>query len=247
MKVFLFTIFLASITNFFSQKGALYQAAYNGSFYEYKYNSIPIISISNAPEDTDWNRWSILFDGENYRLYFMPIGKSDRLYQFGYNSFSEKYEYGYNSVSIIPIRGLPDDANITNFSILFDGSDYRLYFKSGQKKLYQCAYNPSIGTTGAYEFGFHSKSEITIKNAPLDTDWNNWSMLHDGEVYRLYFKSSQNNNLLYQFGFDGNSYVYGFQSDPVIKVEGMPDKNFVKKFNITYDGLYRYYNLFFTN
>ena len=238
-------MFFLANRNYFSQNGYLYQAAFNGTFYEYGFTSIPVIEITDAPEDTDWDRWSILFDGKTYRLYFMPVGKSDRLYQFGFNTSTEKYEYGYNSIPVIPVNGLPEDANVTGFSILHDGANYRLYFKtSSQRKIYQCGYNPSVGENGAYVFGYNSIPEIAIVNAPTDTDWKSWSMLHDGEVYRLYFKSSNDKNLLYQFGFDGKSYTYGHLSAPVLQVIGMPDKTYVKKFNLTHDGMdYRFYNL----
>jgi len=244
MKKLFFKIFslffLSNIIN--AQNGILYQAAYNGSFYEFGYESLPKISVTGAPEDTDWDRWSILHDGEVYRLYFMPIGKSNKLYQFGYNPTTERYEYGYKSMPIIPIANLPIDANVTNFSILYDGSYYRLYFKSSDNySIYQCAFNT---TSSRYEFGYQSIKEISITNAPTDIDIKSWTMLHDGENYRLYFKSAKSKNLLHQFGFNGISYEYGYQSIEVLGVEGMPSIPFTRKFNITFDGIaYRYYNL----
>lgn len=53
----------------------------------------------------------------------------------------------------------------------------------------QCAYDENTGSTGAYRYGYKSISKIVISNAPIDTDWNRWSMLHDGKDYRLYFMS----------------------------------------------------------
>lgn len=235
-------LILMSQSTILAQNGKIYQAGYNGNVYQFGYNSAQTISISGAPEDTDWDRWSILHDGSVYRLYFMAIGKSNVLYQFGYNTFSGDYEYGYESKPIIQITGLPNNTNVTGFSILFDGSYYRLYFKSSDNfSLYQCAYDFS---RQQYRFGYQSIPEINITNAPNDMDMRSWSMLHDGEDYRLYFKSISNKNKLYQFGFNGINYEYGYNSTPVIKIEGMPIKNYVKKFNITYDGSdYRYYNL----
>jgi hypothetical protein len=235
-------IILMSQTELLAQNGKLYQAGYNGNVYLFGFNSDETISIIGAPSDTDWNRWSILHDGSVYRLYFMAIGKSNILYQFGYNPFSGDYEYGYESKPIIEIAGLPNNANVTGFSILFDGSYYRLYFKSSNNySLYQCAYDFS---SQKYRFGYESIPEIKIKNAPSDVDLRSWSMLYDGEAYRLYFKSISKDNYLYQFGFNGISYEYGYNSTPVIKVEGMPFRNYTKKFNITFDGSdYRYYNL----
>ncbi|MFM7769481.1 MAG: hypothetical protein ACKO8Q_02895 [Bacteroidota bacterium] len=234
-------IFL-SIRSNSQNRATLYQAAFNGRVYEYGYNSLPKISVTGAPADIDWNRWSILHDGDTYRLYFLPKKRSDVLYQFGFNESTLEYEYGYNSLSEIPILGLPSGTNISNFSILFDGLFYRLYFRSKENfSLFQCAYDEN---NQAYRFGFNSIPEIEIIGAPDDADLNSWTILHDGLSYRLYFKSVERNNVLYQFSFDGNAYVYGYNSIPEISVQKMPKLNYVKKFNITHDGGdYRYYNL----
>lgn len=247
MKKWLLVICLFALqhTIGYSQKGVLFQAAFNGSDYEFGYRSKPSISITDAPEDIDWDRWSILHDGEVYRLYFMPIGRSDKLYQFGFNFDTEKYEYGYRSNPIIPIVDLPRDANLTSFSILYDGTDYRLYFKTSERDLiYQCAYDESYGRYGAYRFGYRSIAEIPVINAPSFTDWKSWTMLHDGGNYRLYFRSTKNKNQIIQFGFNGNAYSYGYNSKPIINVIGMPNLKYTDKFNITYDGIdYRLYRL----
>jgi serine/threonine protein kinase len=221
-------------------KATLYQAAFNGEVYEY--NFLPKISVSGAPDDIDWNRWSVLHDGDVHRLYFFPKKRSDILYQFGFNKSTSKYEFGYSSVSEIPIQDLPEGTNISNFSILFDGLSYRLYFRSkGNRSLYQCSYDEKKQT---YRYGFKSIPEIKIIGAPEDTEWNSWSMLYDGSSYRLYVKSSERMNVLYQFSFDGYAYVYGYNSIPEITVKNMPKLNYVKKFNITHDGGdYRFYNL----
>lgn len=244
LKLSIYFILLYSLTqsSIFAQNGKLYQAGFNGQYYEYGFNSSPTISITGAPEDTDWERWSILHDGSVYRLYFMSIGRSNILYQFGYNQYSGNYEYGYESKPVIQITGLPNNTNVRNFSILYDGSYYRLYFKSSDNfSLYQCAYNFSHQQ---YEYGYQSIPEIQITNSPNDMDIRSWSMLFDGDTYRLYFRSISNKNKLYQFGFNEFSYDYGYNSSPALKVEGMPTRNYVRKFNITHDGVdYRYYNL----
>lgn len=225
-----------------AQKGELYQCGFNGEVYQYGYNSAPKISIKGSPQDTDWERWSILHDGSEYRLYFMAVGRSNILYQFGYNPNSGQYEYGYESMPIINIDGLPYNTNVTSFSILFDGSYYRLYFKSSDNfSLYQCAFNYN---SSQYEYAYKSIPEIEIIGAPQDVQLKSWTMLHDGFDYRLYFASKSNPNNLYQFGFNGSTYEYGYNSTPILKVVGMPQKNYLKKFNITHDGsIYRYYRL----
>ena len=234
---------LISQVEMFSQSAFLYQGAFNGTAYEYGYNSIPKIPIKNAPEDIDWERWSMLFDGSTYRLYFMPLGKSDRLYQFGFNRNSNAYEFGYQSTPEIEVIGIPDDANVASFSMLHDGQFYRLYFKSehNPRMLYQCAYDES---NGVYVFGYQSIAEIPVTGAPSDTDWRRWSMLHDGNVYRLYFMRSNTNNELYQFGYDGEGYAFGHSSTPRLKIIGMPNISLVKKFSMLHDDqFYRIYSL----
>jgi len=245
-SILVFTIVsLCFGTQSYSQKGFLYQAAYNGSAYEFGYNSMAKIPIVNAPEDVDWNRWSMLYDGE-YRLFFMPKGRSNTLYQFGYNASTQSYEYGYKNTYTIPIVGLPDRTDISSFSMLYDGTDYRLYFSSmyDNAKLLQCGYNADRGESGSFVYGYRSIGEIPIRNAPSDTDWSRWGMLHDGSVYRLYFTPIGSDDVLYQFGFDGKSYKYGYSSDPRINVDKMPETYNVPKFNMLHDGrYYRFYRL----
>lgn len=53
------------------------------------------------------------------------------------------------------------------------------------KSLNQAAY--LTGTI--YEFAFNSIPNIPIINAPRDTDFSRYAMLHDGNTYRLYFLS----------------------------------------------------------
>jgi len=230
----------------FSQTPFLHQGAFNGNLYEYGYQSLPKIPIKNAPSDIDWERWSMLEDGSIYRLYFMAKGKSDKLYQFGYNFSTNSYEYGYQSEPIIPIVGTPSYVEITSFSMLHDGSDYRLYIldKKNSKKLLQFAYDSSFGNSGAYRYGYKSMDEISITGAPSDTDWNRWSMLHDGKVYRLYFMPLYRRDVVYQFGFNGYTYEYGYKSSPKIDVRGFPSSLGNDKFNMLHDGeYYRIYQL----
>jgi hypothetical protein len=230
----------------FSQTPFLHQGAYNGFSYEYGYQSLSKIQIKNAPYDIDWNRWSMLEDGSVYRLYFMPKGKSDKLYQFGFNPSTNSYEYGYQSTPIISIVGLPSYLEVTSFSMLHDGNDYRLYIldKKNSKKLLQCAYDSNFGANGAYRYGFRSMDEISITDAPYDTDWNRWSMLHDGKVYRLYFMPLNRRDVVYQFGFNGYAYEYGYKSSPKIDVIGFPSGLGNDKFNMLHDGSYfRIYQL----
>jgi len=52
-----------------AQRGVLYQAGFNGAVYQYGYNSAPTLAIKGAPEDTDWERWSI----SSRRLSLSPL------------------------------------------------------------------------------------------------------------------------------------------------------------------------------
>ncbi len=244
----LIAIIIFSVINLtaLSQVPFLHQGAYNGISYEYGYQSLAKIPIKNAPSDIDWNRWSMLEDGSVYRLYFMPLGKSNKLYQFGFNPQTNAYEYGFQSAPVIPIVGLPFQEQVSSFSMLFDGIDYRLYIldRKNTKKLLQFAYDPSYGVNGSYRYGYNSMDEIIITGAPYDTDWNRWSMLHDGEVYRLYFMPLNRRDVVYQFGFNGYSYEYGYKSSPKIEVVGFPSSLENDQFNVLHDGAnYRLYQL----
>jgi hypothetical protein len=116
--------------------------------------------------------------------------------------------------------------------------------KKNSKKLLQCAYDSNFGSNGAYRYGFRSMEEISITDAPYDTDWNRWSMLHDGKVYRLYFMPLNRRDVVYQFGFNGYSYEYGYKSSPKIDVIGFPSSIGNDKFNMLHDGSYfRIYQL----
>ncbi|HEY6528653.1 MAG TPA: hypothetical protein VIZ65_08155 [Cellvibrionaceae bacterium] len=112
---------------FLSQdKNSLHQFGWNGSTYQYGYNSIPVIPITGAPADADKNRWEILHDGSAYRLYFAKKYVNDRLYQFSWNGSS--YQFGYNSIPELKVVGFPANSDFSSFDILYDGSAYRLYF-----------------------------------------------------------------------------------------------------------------------
>ena len=104
----------------------LYQFAWNGSSYEYGHNSIPEMSITGAPADTDYSKWAMLHDGNNYRLYFAKNGIIDKLYQFAWNGAT--YKYGFNSIPTLSLDSIPRKSHFNIFNMLHDGSDYRFYF-----------------------------------------------------------------------------------------------------------------------
>jgi len=220
---------------------SLNQAAFNGRSYQYGHSSIKNIKISGAPEDTDYERWAMLHDGGDYRLYFFKKESNNTLYQFVFNSTSSKYEYGFaGAIPELTISGTPTDADSSTFAMLHDGNDYRLYMRSKtNRSLYQFAFNPR---SQQYEYGYNSINNIVITGSPADVDLNRWGMLHDGSKYRFYaFKGSSKTDI-YQFAFNGSSYAYGYSSISNLKVTEMPDISDTSSFSMLHDGLrYRFY------
>lgn len=104
----------------------VYQFGWNGSSYQYGHNSIPTINITDAPSDTDKNRWAMLHDGTTYRMYFGKNNTVDKLYQFAWNGSS--YQYGYNSINILDLDLIPPSSNFDIMNMLHDGSAYRFYY-----------------------------------------------------------------------------------------------------------------------
>ena len=86
------------------------------------------MSITDAPSNTDWNRWTMLHDGSDYRLYFFKAGTDDTIYQFVFNPSTTSYEFGYNSSPEMSITEAPADADPSSFAILYDGPAYRFDF-----------------------------------------------------------------------------------------------------------------------
>lgn len=222
---------------------SLNQAAFNGSVYDYGYNSIPNIAFSGAPTDVDYSRSAMLHDGSTYRLYFFKQGSNDTLYQFGFNLTTLKYEYGYNSIPTLSITGIPADADTSNFAMLHDGSVYRLYMRSKTNvtTMYQFGYNAS---TQDYEYGYLSIAQLYITMAPADVDHSRWAMLHDGTYYRLYIGKAGEDDKMYQFAYNSASsdYEWGYKSIPLLAVTDMPSSSIKTDFSMLHDGSdYRFY------
>lgn len=86
--------------------------------------------------------------------------------------------------------------------------------------LYQFAFVPGIDV---YQWGAQgAMPQIAVTGAPADADWSRWAMLHDRDTYRLYV-FRKNASSLYQFAFDGRSYVWGYRSIPEVTVAGLPE------------------------
>jgi len=109
------------------------------------------------------------------------------------------------------------------------------------KSLNQAAWVPNTDT---YRFGYNSIPNIKISGAPSDTDYNRSAMLHDGSVYRLYFFKRGSSDTIYQFGWNGRTYQYGYKSIPKIKLTGKPRDANPQDFAMLHDGTtYRLYML----
>ena len=179
---------------FFKQGSSdtIYQFGYNSTTqkYEYGFDSIPILKITGIPTDADSSSFAMLFDGTTYRLYLKRTNTNTVMYQFGFNSTSGNYEYGFNSIPILFITQAPSHANFNRWSMLHDGTTYRLYIgkNSEQNTLYQFAFNPASSN---YEWGFNSIPELQIKHMPSSSIKSNFSMLHDGSAYRFYYPATQ--------------------------------------------------------
>lgn len=228
------------IANVYVSAESLNQASWipGTQTYQFGYNSIPNIQITNAPADTDYTRSAMLHDGSTYRLYFFRQGSNTRLYQFGWNGST--YEYGYNSIPVLRITFRPADANPADFAMLHDGSTYRLYMLSYDKtKVYQFGWNGS-----SYRYGYNSIPVINITGAPANTDKSRWAMLHDGQDYRMYFGQYCDTTKLYQFAWNGVSYAYGYNSIPVLTLDSVPNNSNINVMNMLHDGsAYRFYYL----
>lgn len=95
-----------------------------------------------------------------------------------------------------------------------------------------------------YDYGHNSIPNLPFTDAPADTDFTRWAMLHDGTTYRLYFFKAGTNDTLYQFGYNASSqsYEFGFQSIAELNITGIPADADTSSFAMLHDGaVYRLY------
>jgi hypothetical protein len=218
----------------------------NTSTYKFAYGgSIPNLAIRNMPSDTNWTRWTMLNDGEYYRMYFFKGSTANTLYQAAFNPATSSYEFGYNSIPELLITGAPPDADASSLSMLYDGSTstYRLYLRrlGSPTVLYQFGFNRE---TNHYEYGYNSIPTLNVTGAPPDTDWHRWSMLFDGSNYRLYAFKVGSTDTFYQFAFNRqtNHYEYGYDSIPVLTLIDTPANSNLTSMSMLFgQGDYRFY------
>ena len=211
--------------------------------YQYGYASLPNIPIAGAPTDADFSRWAMLHDGATYHLFCFAEGADNTLYRFGFNDSTRTYEFGYGGPSVYGITDIPAAADPSSIGMLHDGRDYRLYMRglSDRTQLFQFGLDPS---TNEFRYGFRSISVIATTGLPADADLERWGMLHDGTTYRQYVGVTGAPDAMYQFGFDGRTYAYGYSSIPRLSIVDMPETSLRSSFALLHDGTtYRFYHL----
>ena len=57
----------------FGSNTQFYQGAYDGNSYAYGYNSIPILNLVYTLANSNLRNMSMLYDGQNYRLYLQAL------------------------------------------------------------------------------------------------------------------------------------------------------------------------------
>ena len=87
----------------------------------------------------------------------------------------------------------------------------------------QAVYDAS---TQAYQFGTSTLPNIKTANAPADTDWSRWAMLHNGTSFKLFAMKRNTTNTLYQFVYNGSTQKYEWDSaatNSSVMISGIPD------------------------
>ena len=176
--------------------------------YQFGTNKGPNLPITGAPADTNWRRWSMLHDGKIYRMYFFKGSTNNTLYQFGWDGSS--YKYGHESEPELTVTGIPEDADTSSFSMVYGEGEYRLYFRQlgNPTCLYQFLWDETAGHYAP--FSNPESFKLQVSGFPDDTDWSRWSMLNDGENYRIYAFKLGSNNEIYQGAWNGSEYEYGY-------------------------------------
>ncbi|NES78279.1 MULTISPECIES: hypothetical protein [unclassified Okeania] len=215
------------------------QAVYvpNSSTYKFLGDVSANLPVVDAPSDANWRRWSMLHDGSDYRMYCFKGSTHDTLYQFGWDGSS--YKYGHNSYRVLTISGIPDDADTNSFSMLYGEEYYRVYFRQlgNPNKLYQFLWDQEAES-------YVPGPALPISGFPDDTDWSRWSMLNDGNDYRIYAFKLGSNNEFYQGAWNGSEYKYGYKSAncQVLTLENIPPSCNLASMAMLHDGSeYRFY------
>jgi hypothetical protein len=172
-----------------SSSDTLYQFSWNGSSYAYGHNSIPILTLTGAPADADASSLSMLHSGSAYHAYLRRLGDPTKLYQFIWVPGTTTYAWGRSPyIPTLNVSGFPVDTDWSRWSMLHDGTAYRLYAGryGSTDRIYQGSWNAGAQ---AYEYGFNSISLLNLVDFPSSSLWGRPAMLHDGTDYRFYFQA----------------------------------------------------------
>jgi hypothetical protein len=99
------------------------------SVYTWGFESLrPTLHVEGFPPDTDWARWTMLHDGNDYRFYAGRLGSTTQLYQGAWDG--SHYTYGHRSIPTLDLEGAPADCELGSFAMLHDGERYRLFLRT---------------------------------------------------------------------------------------------------------------------
>ena len=217
----------------------------SGSSYDYgAANLIPNIDITSAPGDADFGRWAMLSEStSSYKVMALKRGTNDTLYEFAYSASTQDYEL---SSKTYKITGTPAEANPSSIAMLNSGVGEHLYMLDKSKT----ALHQFFNTTGNDDFVYGGSGvfkKIDITGGPSDADWSRWTMLHDGDKFRLYAMKSGTNDTFYQYVYNPSSgdYEYGYGSAITpLTITGIPVISDRQSFAMLHDGdKYRLYML----
>jgi len=199
------------------------------------------IQIKNAPNDLDWKRWATLDDGVQSQLFFFKRNTNNTLYSFRINNAKTIYHFDEN-IGEIKLNNIPSDANTNSFSMIHDGSSSKLFMQSKIKDaLYQFNFDSQ---NKSYEL--NTDRPTMIYNAPADSDWYRWAMLHDGNNTLLYVFKKETPDEFYQFGLNpgSQSFEYGFPSASFLYLVDIPTDSNTNQFSMLHTGnAYEFYFL----
>jgi len=199
------------------------------------------IQIKNAPNDLDWKRWATSDDGFQSKLFFFKRNTNNVLYSFQINNAKTVYHFDEDTGEI-KINNIPSDANTNSFSMIHDGASSKLFMQSRTKHaLYQFDFESQDK-----HYDLKSDRPIMIYNAPADSDWYRWAMLHDGNNMLLYFFKKETPDEFYQFGLNpgSQSFEYGFPSASLLYLVGIPIRSNTNQFSMLHSGnAYQFYFL----
>lgn len=87
-------------------------------------------------------------------------------------------------------------------------------------------------------YGANATRSIEVVNAPADSDFFRYAMLHDGSTSRLYVFKRETTDTLYQFAFDkiSHKFVYDFKSSRELKLVNVPEDANTNSFVMLHDG-----------